>query len=179
MDVSEDEVRRAMGGDQVACTAVCLALLPRLHALARRVTGRADLAEEATQEAILRVIRGLRELREPARLESWALTIAGNVARNLVSRARPTDPLEEEPPAPSQPPAGPDEARDGAVQAAVRSLAPDERELFLLHTVEDVPLRELALANATTEGAMKARVHRIRAKVRSRSLAHLEQQGAR
>lgn len=176
MPVSEDEVRRAMSGDAVACTAVCLALLPRLHALARRVTGRADLAEEAAQEAILRVIRGLRELREPARLESWALTIAGNVARNLVTRARPAEPLEEEPPA-AAPPAGPDEAREGAVQAAVRSLPPDERELFLLHTVEDVPLRELALANATTEGAMKARVHRIRAKVRSRSLAHLERGG--
>ena len=69
-------------------------------------------------------------------------------------------------------------ARQKALDLAMKTLDGDERELFLLHTVEGVRLKVLAAEHEISVPAMKSRVHRIRSKIRLKALAVLEEAGA-
>jgi RNA polymerase sigma-70 factor, ECF subfamily len=65
-------VVRAQKGDEQAFASLALPLGNRLHALAHRILRDIDLAEDATQQALLSVWRDLPQLRDPARFEAWS-----------------------------------------------------------------------------------------------------------
>ena len=67
-----DLVVRAQHGDRVAFATLAAPLYARLHRVAYSILGDAHLAEDATQQAMLRVWRSLPRLRDPARLDAWA-----------------------------------------------------------------------------------------------------------
>jgi len=46
------------------------------------LTGDVDRAKDVLHEALIRALKGFRQLKEPARFKSWLLQIVGNVARN-------------------------------------------------------------------------------------------------
>lgn len=177
--LSEDDVLRAVAGERAAVERFTRAFLPRVYGLCLRLSRRRELAEEACQETFVRALAALPKLRDPARLDAWILRIAANTTRRLLAKAGREGPLDWEPAAIE--PSADDEAlaRRKAVDLAVAELATPERELFLLHTVEGVRLRELARRRGTTPAALKARMHRIRSKVRVRALRHLERAGVR
>ena len=60
--------------------------------LLRRRLG-ADRAEDAFQETFLRALRAYRRLEHGEHLRAWVLTIAHNVALDMLRRARPTTEL--------------------------------------------------------------------------------------
>lgn len=173
--LSDEQIDSAMRGERAAVAALVRAFMPRVFGLCLRLGRDRDLAEEASQEAFVQVLRHLPRLRRRDRLESWVLTIAANATRKMLkTRTQKRDqPLTAEPPAP-EPARREDDPRRRALERAVSELAVDERQIFLLHTVEGVRLKELAEDYQTTVSAMKARIHRIRAKLRARALAQLE-----
>ncbi len=65
-------VTRAQRGDEGAFTSLAVAVGDRLHAVAHRILRDTDLAEDATQQALLNVWRDLPQLRDPARFEAWS-----------------------------------------------------------------------------------------------------------
>ena len=65
-------VERAQRGDEGAFTSLAVAVGDRLHAVAYRILRDTDLAEDATQQALLTVWRDLPQLRDPARFEAWS-----------------------------------------------------------------------------------------------------------
>jgi RNA polymerase sigma-70 factor (ECF subfamily) len=180
--LTDEQVRRAQDGDPDAAEALARAYLPRVHGLcARLLNRRTDLAEEATQEAFVAALRALPTLKEPAKLDGWLLVIAANAARRVGKRAARGASLSVDPavePDPVRHDDDPSRARGKAIDLAVASLDDDDRELFLLHTVEGLTLEALAKARRMTVSAMKARVHRARVKVRARAVRHLEGAGA-
>jgi RNA polymerase sigma-70 factor (ECF subfamily) len=70
MDV--DLVVRAQRGDREAYTLLATGIADRFLAVARRILRDLDLAEDATQQALLTIWRDLPQLRDPARFEAWS-----------------------------------------------------------------------------------------------------------
>ena len=65
-------VVRAQKGDEQAFASLAVAAGDRLHAVAHRILRDIDLAEDATQQALLNVWRDLPQLRDPARFDAWS-----------------------------------------------------------------------------------------------------------
>jgi RNA polymerase sigma-70 factor (ECF subfamily) len=67
-----DLVRRAQDGDEQAFASLAVSAGNRLHAVAHRILRDTDLAEDATQQALLAIWRDLPQLRDPARFDAWS-----------------------------------------------------------------------------------------------------------
>src|SRR6187399_3477184 len=65
-------VIRAQHGDEEAFASLAVAVGDRLHAVAHRILRDIELAEDATQQALLSIWRDLPQLRDPARFEAWS-----------------------------------------------------------------------------------------------------------
>ena len=70
-----DLVVRAQRGDKGAYAILATQVADRFLAVARRILRDLDLAEDATQQALLSIWRDLPQLREPARFEAWSYRI--------------------------------------------------------------------------------------------------------
>lgn len=65
-------VIRVQQGDEEAFASLAVAVGNRLHAVAQRILRDTDLAEDATQQALLSIWRDLPQLRDPARFDAWS-----------------------------------------------------------------------------------------------------------
>ena len=146
----------------------------------RRSVGDPTLAEDLLQEVFLRVIKARAEdgvdWRGEAKFTTWVYAIARNLcvdhARRAVHRdARsldaPTRPDEEASETLHDRLA--DDARDAEgltsdgqvrerVEAAVAALPPDQREVFLLREVMEMPFAEIAVVVGAPEPTVKSRM---------------------
>ncbi|MYT82237.1 RNA polymerase sigma factor, sigma-70 family [Streptomyces sp. MnatMP-M77] len=74
-------ITAAQGGDQQAKDQLVSAYLPLLYnVVGRALDGHADV-DDVVQETVLRMLRGLPELRDPERFRSWLVAIAMNEIR--------------------------------------------------------------------------------------------------
>jgi RNA polymerase sigma factor (sigma-70 family) len=124
----------------------------RLRGVAYRMLGSASEADDAVQEAWLRVSRtgagGVENL------AGWLTTITARVCLNMLQarRARPEEPAGAQPPEPAGPPDGhgpEDQAllADSvglALLAVLDTLSPEERVAFILHDMFAVTFEEIA-----------------------------------
>jgi len=150
--------------------------LSAAHHLARWLTRSAADAEDALQEALLRAFRSFDR---PMRPRAWLLRIVRNCCYDQhVQRGRTrSEPLDEE----SLPPdaamvlglAGESpEARllrmaDGrALEEALRALAPEFREAFVLREVEELSYKEIAEVTDVPIGTVMSRLSRARGQLR-------------
>jgi RNA polymerase sigma-70 factor (ECF subfamily) len=133
----------------------------RLHAVAHRILRDIDLAEDATQQALLTVWRDLPKLRDPARFDAWSYRL---LVRACYAEARRTRrsasnlrllPADE--------PMGADGLstvidRD-QLERGFRRLSIDHRAVVVLHHYLDLPLSEVAAALGVPEGTVRSRLH--------------------
>ena len=152
----------------------------RLRAMAYRMLGSPSEAEDAVQEAWLRVSRADASAVENA--AGWLTTIVARVCLNMLEarRSRPEDPAGIQPPEPASPGghrAGPeDEAllADSvgvALLVVLDTLTPAERLAFVLHDVFDVPFSEIAAIIDRTPPAARQLASRARRRVQGASAA--------
>ena len=173
--LTESSVERAIAGEPADVEAFALSYLPRVYGLALRLSRDRALAEESTQEAYLKIRRALPRLRQPARAQSWVLRITANAVRDLWRQREPDQLLDYEPPAIEEAEDDWELARRRAIDLALDDLDYPERELFLVHTLEGVRLKDLARDRDQSLSALTSRMHRVRAKVRARARHHLQQ----
>jgi DNA-directed RNA polymerase specialized sigma24 family protein len=62
----------AQHGDQVAFGLLAAGIADRFLAVSRRILRDIDLAEDATQQALLAIWQDLPSLRDPARFDAWS-----------------------------------------------------------------------------------------------------------
>jgi DNA-directed RNA polymerase specialized sigma24 family protein len=67
-----DLVVRAQRGDKAAFADLAAGIADRFLAVARRILRDIDLAEDATQQALLSIWQDLPQLRDPARFDAWS-----------------------------------------------------------------------------------------------------------
>ena len=88
-----DLVTRAQHGDEEAFASLAVAAGDRLHAVAHRILRDIDLAEDATQQALLAIWRDLPQLRDPARFDAWSYRL---LVRACYAEGRRIPPLDAE-----------------------------------------------------------------------------------
>jgi RNA polymerase sigma-70 factor, ECF subfamily len=69
--VQSELVRRAQAGDRDAFDALATASYDGMYAIARRILRDGAAAEDAVQEALIRIWRDLRSLRDIERFDAW------------------------------------------------------------------------------------------------------------
>ena len=154
-------VVRAQRGDEGAFASLAVAVGDRLHAVAHRILRDTDLAEDATQQALLNVWRDLPQLRDPARFEAWSYRLLVRACYAEGRRTRRWAPNLRLLPA--------DEpmAADGLssvvdrdqLERGFRRLSIEHRAVVVLHHYLDLPLSEVAEALGVPEGTVRSRLH--------------------
>ena len=126
-----------------------------------RQLGDGPAAEDLTQDVFLRALGAQYRANDQER--AWVFQIARNLARDHRRKAVHRGPTLE-------PVDGPARFSDRLVaidvDAALRRLPDDDREMFLLREVGGLNYGEIALACAVTPGAVRNRLHRARLALR-------------
>jgi RNA polymerase sigma-70 factor (ECF subfamily) len=164
----EDLVRRFLSGDRTAFAALVERHERRVYNLALRMTGREDDARDATQDALLTVLRKLSSFRGEAAFTTWLHRVTVNACYDLL-RKRQRSPLlergDDDLPAVEPPPAA-DHADSSDlsidVQRALNEVPEDFRVVMILHDVHDLPHEEVADILRIPIGTVKSRLHRGR-----------------
>jgi RNA polymerase sigma factor (sigma-70 family) len=154
-------VVRAQSGDEGAFASLAVAAGDRLHAVAHRILRDIDLAEDATQQALLNVWQDLPQLRDPARFDAWSYRL---LVRACYAEARRTRRW-----APNLRllPADEPTAADGTgsvvdrdqLERGFRRLSIDHRAVVVLHHYLDLSLEEVAEALGVPIGTVRSRLH--------------------
>jgi len=88
MNHFESLVRRAQNGEREAVEALLEQVYQRVYAIAYHFLSHPQDAEEAAQEAMVRIFSRLSELREPSRFPAWYATVTANLCRDWLRRRR-------------------------------------------------------------------------------------------
>jgi RNA polymerase sigma-70 factor (ECF subfamily) len=138
---------------------------------AMRLARRADLAEELTQETMLRAWRARRRLREPGVARVWLLRIATNVWTDQMRRARHRPhalPAEPACPRPSVQARSEHEEHVAMALAAMDELPPRQRQVMHLVTCEGLSHAEVADVLGIGAAAVKSNLTLARREMRRR-----------
>jgi RNA polymerase sigma-70 factor (ECF subfamily) len=135
------------------------------------------LAEDVTQDVFLRVVQKANEFKHEARFSTWLYTIARNLCidqlRKLSHRRHPS--LDHAPRgAPDAPPLGETIANPHpsanaertvvggevatCIVGAVDALPDEQREVFLLREIGNLPFKEIAVVTGVGENTVKSRM---------------------
>jgi len=156
-----DLVTRAQGGDEQAFVSLAVAIGDRLHAVAIRILRDTDLAEDASQQALLSIWRDLPALRDPARFEAWSYRLLVRACYAEGRKARAWAPNLRILPA-DEPMAsgGIHEIIDrDQLERGFRRLSLDHRAVVVLHHYLGLSLPEVADALGVAEGTVRSRHH--------------------
>ena len=166
-------VRAVRAGDRRACFFLWSRYAKLVERLVRRFLGPGPDCQDVCQEVFLRIFKRLDELRDPAALQGFVVSVTLGVARNEVRRRRirsivglvPEEGLPESAAFPA-----PGEAREalGALYRMLGTLSAEDRSLFVARFVEKMELTEVAAAHAMSLSTAKRRLARLMARVNAR-----------
>ncbi len=154
-------VKRAQHGDREAFGLIAADIATRFLAISRRILRDLDLAEDATQQALVAVWRDLPQLRDPARFDAWSYRLLvracyaeGRAARHWSPNLRV---LPEDAPDASS-------ALDGVIdrdqlETAIRRLSVDHRTVLVLHHYADLSPERVAQILEIPVGTVHSRLH--------------------
>lgn len=162
----------ASSGDKAALDALLIAVRGDVLRLCGRFLPHREDAEEACQDTLLAVARGIGAFEGRASFRTWLHSIAANQARSTyqVLRRR-FDREAAGVPLPDRP-----DPRRTSVVAGTRldllegldSLGPSLAEPLVLRDVLGLPYREIAALLNLPEGTVKSRIHEGRRRLRER-----------
>ncbi len=156
-----DLVVRAQRGDKGAFADLAAGIADRLLAVARRILRDIDLAEDATQQALLTAWQDLPQLRDPARFEAWSYRILvracyaeGRKQRRWAPNLRLL-------------PADEPMVADGLgsvidrdqLESGFRRLSMEHRTVVVLHHYLDLPIERIADIVGIPVGTAHSRLH--------------------
>lgn len=167
-------LERAEGGDQAAFVELYQRHRNGIFRFAYRLLGSVEIAEDITHDCFLSLIKQPANF-DPAKgsLRTYLYAAARNLAmKQFRGSDRETaldDSVDFAIPAREEPlPRLLDEELALKVKAAVLSLPPLQREALVLFEYEGLSLNDVASVVGTDVGAVKARLHRARQRLRSR-----------
>jgi RNA polymerase sigma-70 factor, ECF subfamily len=154
-------VLRAQRGDEEAFASLVTACGDRLFAVAHRILRDTDLAEDATQQALLRIWRELPQLRDPARFDAWSYKVLVHACYTEGRRSRAWMPnlrllsVDDR---------GVGDGLDVVVdrdllERAFRRLSTEHRAVVVLHHFLDLPLERIAEILGVPAGTVRSRLH--------------------
>ncbi len=167
--MDSDLVIAAQRGDKGAYALIATEVADRFLAVARRILRDLDLAEDATQQALVAIWQDLPQLRDPARFDAWSYRLLvracyaeGRKERRWAPNLR-LLPIDE--------PA----AMDGLssvidrdeLEGGFRRLSIDHRAVVVLHHYLDLPLDRVADILGIPSGTAHSRLHHAMRRLRA------------
>jgi RNA polymerase sigma factor (sigma-70 family) len=152
--VHTELVRAAQRGDPMALGELMELLLPYVG----RICGPIALQDgaDATQEAMIKILRGIGELREPAALFGWARVIAIREAVKVAGRMRSAAADVAALSAAGDPQLGVD------IADTLARLTPEHRAVLVLRDLEGLDETEASRVLAIRPGTVRSRLFRAR-----------------
>jgi RNA polymerase sigma-70 factor (ECF subfamily) len=183
-ELDADTFERLRAGAADAFEAVVMLYMPMMLAAARRILRSEADAQDAVQDAFIAAHRSLGSVRDRMSLAPWLRRIAVNAA---ITRWRRRARAHEEPiddvlprfdevgwrvtaPDPPASDIQEDLAREetrAAIRAAIDKLPETHRVVIMLRDIEELSTAEAAERLGIQEGALKVRLHRARAALRT------------
>lgn len=160
----------ARAGDHDSMRQLAARWYPLLTAHAWRLTGDADAAQDAVQEAWVEIVRGLPGLRDDRAFAAWAYRIvtrrcarlvASRQADRRLTRAFANEPRDD------RADDCHDEGELGRLKAAMARLPSDQRAAVALFHLQGLSVAETAIALDVPAGTVKTRLMHARRKLRS------------
>ena len=169
-------LRRAQRGDPEAFEQLIGPLEQLIWRICWHYTGNREAAEDCGQEAMIRIWRSLDSYRGDCALESWVYRIAANcrmdwLRRKKRDKSESMEPLREQGFDPADPSPGTEEqvvAEDEhrRLREAITQLPEDQREALVLTQLQKVPYEQAAVLLNVSEGTVKSRVNRAKARLK-------------
>lgn len=154
-------VEQAQHGDREAFGLLAAELATRLLAVSRRILRDLDLAEDATQQALVAIWRELPQLRDPARFDAWSYRILVHACYAEGRRSRRWSPSLRVLPTDEPAASGDFDTvihRD-ELETAIRRLSVDHRTVLVLHHYADIPAERVAQILEIPVGTVHSRLH--------------------
>lgn len=170
-------VVRAQQGDEAAFAAITSAVYGHLQQVAYRVLRDPQLAEDATQQALIRMWHKLPRLRDPSRFEAWSYRFLVNACADEARRARRTLPqvlADVEVATPDE--MGRVDDHD-LLERAFEQLSVDHRAVIVLHHYLDLTLEATAEALGISSGTAKSRLNRAMTRLRTAMRVEVPERG--
>lgn len=157
-------VAAARSGDLDAFEALVRTHTRAVYAHAVRFFGDEQAAEDTVQEVFIKVYRSLDTFDERARFSTWLYRVTRNTCLDAVRAGRhrpvPVDPFEVTAAAPGD--LGDQVALSATIEAAMRSLAPEDREALSAVALFGLTYAEAGESLGVPAGTVKSRVFRAR-----------------
>lgn len=177
-------LERVLRGDPEAFDQLVLRHQRQVYAVALRMLGSPEEAEEIAQEAFVRAYRGIKGFRRQAKVSTWLVSIVMNLCRNRrrfwlrrrrviaasLDEPRQTeeDTLEREPADPGLSPSQQLIRREQQKQIAdaLQLLDETHRSVIILRDIEGYAYEEIARMLGCRVGTIKSRINRARLQLR-------------
>jgi len=163
METDEELVGRFQKGDVAAFEALVERHQREVYGLAYRFAGNHEDAHDISQEALIRVYRGIGGFRGEASFKTWLYRIVMNLGLNHASKARRTTQQSVELDETLHPAENPDpveamaaRATQARVDAAVRKLPPKQRQTVMLKIYQELRFQDIARVMGCSVGTAKA-----------------------
>ncbi len=162
----------AAGGERDALEVLLDRHVDRVHAICRRVLGHPEDALDATQEALIAIVRGIGRFDGRAAFSTWAYRVATNACLDELRRRqrRPTPGLPDDDGPSMRPTARPSAGIEGladrlAIDEALTQLPEEFRTAVILRDLCDLDYAEISVALAIPAGTVRSRIARGRAQL--------------
>ena len=162
-------LRRCMMNDPEACSEFFSRYTRKILSTAYRILGEEASAEDALQETLLNVYRGLSSFRGDSKVSTWVSRITVNVCLGILRKARNRrfvdleDDAARDLPAPATPSVDPlahtaAEELSELVEATFRRMSGRQRDVVRLHDMEGHTIQEVARMLRCPAGTVKSRL---------------------
>ena len=169
-------LRRAQRGDPEAFEQLLTPLEQMIWRVCWHYTGDREAASDCGQDTMVRVWRGLEKYHGDCAFETWVYRIAANCCMDFLrkkkrDKSESVEPLREQGFDPADPSPGTEEqvvAEDEhrRRREAITQLPEEQREALILTQLQKVPYEEAALLLNISEGTVKSRVNRAKARLK-------------
>jgi RNA polymerase sigma-70 factor (ECF subfamily) len=156
-----DLVTRAQRGDKEAYVLLATEIADRFLAVSRRILRDIDLAEDATQQALLSIWQDLPQLRDPARFEAWSYRLLVHACYAEGRKERRWAPNLHLLPAdePTRGDGMSSVADRDQLERGFRRLSIDHRAVVVMHHYLDMPVDRVAETLGIPVGTVNSRLH--------------------
>jgi RNA polymerase sigma-70 factor (ECF subfamily) len=165
-------IERCLGGDQVAWEDIVRLHRRKVFNIAYKFVGKHDLAEDLTQDILLKLYRSLDTFDRRANFQTWLISVSRNlcidhyrsVRKERETMNRDVDPSTLMPVAKDRSAYAELELRDRVqlLRAALETLPPTLRTAVLMRDIQELTYQEIADTLHVPEGTVKSRINRGR-----------------